>query len=151
MSISRNVIFRSTAFNTTEPKDYFINDCCFGDDVAKWLITELRKRGVAAEEQPGQEDFGWYINFRAGELRYCLLISYRPGEDGELGDWMLTLERICGALGFLFGAANRGIELPGAQAIHAVLTSSPQISDIRWFIDSDFKTEENAKPEPSMA
>ena len=36
------VTFRSSAFNTTQPKDYFINPGCFGDDVAKWLMGELR-------------------------------------------------------------------------------------------------------------
>jgi len=28
------VSFNSAAFNMTEPKRYFINPCCFGDDVA---------------------------------------------------------------------------------------------------------------------
>lgn len=35
--------------------------CCFGDDVAKWLIGELRKLGMKAGEKPHQEDFGWYV------------------------------------------------------------------------------------------
>jgi hypothetical protein len=34
------VAFESTAFNMAEPKDYFINPCCFGDDVATWLAAE---------------------------------------------------------------------------------------------------------------
>jgi len=38
MIVRRNVIFQSTAFNTSQPKDYFINDCCYGDDVARWLM-----------------------------------------------------------------------------------------------------------------
>lgn len=40
------VTFKSTAFNTTEEKETFINPGCFGDDVGKWLIRELRSRGV---------------------------------------------------------------------------------------------------------
>src|SRR5580700_9256202 len=39
------VTFESTAFNLAEPKNCFINPCCFGDDLAKWLIGELRKHG----------------------------------------------------------------------------------------------------------
>ena len=35
------VTFRSSAFNTTESKDYFINECCFGDDAARWIIERL--------------------------------------------------------------------------------------------------------------
>jgi hypothetical protein len=38
------VTFESTALNMAEPKDYFINLCYFGDDLAKWLIDELRKQ-----------------------------------------------------------------------------------------------------------
>ena len=39
------VHFRSRAFNCTQPRDYFINECCFGDDVCRWLIHEPRERG----------------------------------------------------------------------------------------------------------
>jgi hypothetical protein len=39
------VTFESTAFNMAEPKEYFINPCCFGDDVAEWLIGELPRQG----------------------------------------------------------------------------------------------------------
>lgn len=61
------VYFLSSAFNCTQPKDYFINDCCFGDDVARWLIQQLRTQGVQTAE-PGQEDFGWYFTFYVGAL-----------------------------------------------------------------------------------
>jgi hypothetical protein len=39
------VTFKSTAFNVMERRPYFINDCCFGDDVAKWLIGVDRMFG----------------------------------------------------------------------------------------------------------
>jgi hypothetical protein len=52
--------FESTAFNMADPKDYFINPRCFGDDLAKWLIDELRKQGLETDDEPGQEDFGWF-------------------------------------------------------------------------------------------
>jgi len=47
------VTFESTAFNMTQPKDYFINACCFGDDLAEWLIGELRKQGIGTDEKLG--------------------------------------------------------------------------------------------------
>jgi hypothetical protein len=50
------VIFNSTAFNMAEPKDYFINPCCFKDDVAKYLIGELRNQSVETDEKPGPDD-----------------------------------------------------------------------------------------------
>src|SRR5437764_5341273 len=54
--MNTEVRFRSTAFNCTEPRDYFINPCCFGDDVCRWLIRELRARGHRTADEPGQED-----------------------------------------------------------------------------------------------
>ena len=149
MTILRNVIFKSAAFNTTEPKDYFINECCFGDDVARWLTQELRSRGVHTEPEPGQEDFGWYVTFRIGEAEYDFVIGYRPGEDEQLGDWMCTIERRAGLIGSVFGARKREIPVEAAQAIHGVLSTSPQIMDLLWFTDQDYAREENGRSAPT--
>lgn len=148
MSITRHVLFKSQSFNTTVPKDYFINDCCFGDDVAHWLIEGLQHNGYQALDEPGQEDFGWYLNFTAAQKEYCLIIAYRPGEGNEEGDWICTLERKVG-LGFFFGAAKRGVELAAAEAIHSVLSASPHVRDVRWFTDEDFGAERNARSQPA--
>jgi hypothetical protein len=43
------VTFESSLFNTSDPKDYFINPCCFGDDVAVWLAQQLRAKGYEKE------------------------------------------------------------------------------------------------------
>ena len=151
MTVRRNVIFQSDAFNTSEPKEYFINECCFGDDVARWLMEQLRARGIQTDPEPGQEDFGWYFGFRLGEVGYCLVIGYRPGDDGKPGDWMGTVERHAGLLGSIFGARKRDIEAEAVEAIHAALASSPQISSVRWFTDEDSKREENGQPTPTTA
>jgi hypothetical protein len=50
------VTFKSSAFNMSEPREYFINPSCFGDDLAKWLAEQLRSNGHQASEVPGQED-----------------------------------------------------------------------------------------------
>src|SRR6266481_2083725 len=62
-SMKTEVYFHSTIFNCTEPKDYFINECCFGDDVARWLIKQLKAQGLQTADEPCQEDFGWYFTF----------------------------------------------------------------------------------------
>jgi hypothetical protein len=49
------VTFESTAFNMATPRDYFINPCCFGDDVAVWLIRELRKQGMELTKSPAKK------------------------------------------------------------------------------------------------
>ena len=149
MIVRRNVIFQSTAFNTSEPKDYFINDCCYGDDLARWIMERLRAGCIHTEQEPGQEDFGWFFTFRVGETDYDLVIGYRPGEENKPGDWMCSIERRAGLIGSIFGKRNRGIQPDAPETIHAVLSSSPQITGVRWFTDEDYRKEENGQPTPS--
>ena len=131
------VTFASAAFNTTEPKNYFINDCCFGDDVAVWLIQELRKDGMETDEKPGQEDFGWYLNFEAGGIGHTFVIGRRPDDERE-GAWIGWLERRRGFIGSILGGRKRGIQASAAEAIHQVLSRSPVIREVRWHFQRDF-------------
>src|SRR5277367_3377963 len=105
------VTFESTAFNMTEPKEYFINPCCFGDDVAEWLIGELRKQGLKTDEKPDQEDFGWYLDFEeVTGIGHTFLIGHRPTGETEAGTWIGWLERSRGFIGSILGGRNRRIQ-----------------------------------------
>ena len=126
------VHFHSTAFNTTEPKDYFINECCFGDDLAKWLIGQLRAKGFQTDDAPGQEDFGWYFNFQVGGVEHCLVIGLQPNEPATEDKWLCEIERHTGFLGSIFGRRKHGILPEAIQAIDAAIKSSPDISRISW-------------------
>ena len=132
------VTFESTAFNMTEPKDYFINPCCFGDDVAEWLIGELRKQGMGTDERPGQEDFGWYVNFELAGIGHTFIIGHRPHGKTEEGAWIGWLERKRGLIGSILGGRRRGIQASAAQAIHQILTGSQTVRDVRWHFRRDF-------------
>ena len=77
------VTFRSSAFNTSEHKPYFINPGCFGDDLAQWLMGEMRRRRVETDDKPGQEDFGWYFDFQIAGISSTFVLGYRPGDEGE--------------------------------------------------------------------
>ncbi len=132
------VTFESTAFNMTEPKDYFINPCCFGDDVAGWLIVELRKQGMGTDEKPRQEDFGWYLNFEAAGIGHTFVIGHRPNGETEAGTWIGWLERKRGLIGSILGGRRRGIQASAAQAIHQILTGSPVVREVRWHFQRDF-------------
>jgi len=128
------VRFVAEGFNKTEPRDYFINPCCFGDDVAKWLMGDLRKKGLAVDDEPGQEDFGWYFGFRFQGEEYHLVI----GSMEDTPYWLIWLERAKGLIPSLFGARNRGIKPAAVQLIHDVLGASPNVSDMRWWHKPDF-------------
>jgi hypothetical protein len=132
------VTFESTAFNMAEPKDYFINPCCFGDDVATWLIGELRQDGLQTDEKPGQEDFGWYLSFEISGASHTLLIGHRPSGESEAGTWIGWLDRNRGFIGSILGKRKHGIGSSAAVAIHTILSRSPQIQDIRWHFQRDF-------------
>jgi hypothetical protein len=148
MNVRRNVIFRSTAFNTTEPKDYFINDCCFGDDLARWLIEQLNARGVPAGPEPAQEDFGWYLRYQVNQIDYDFVITFREGE-GALSDWIGTIERRVGFWASILGGRKHGIQLDAADAIHTALTSSPLVTNVLWYTDEDCRTEQNGQESPT--
>jgi hypothetical protein len=147
------VTFRSTTFNTSERRPYFINDGCFGDDVARWLITELQSHGVATDSEPDQEDFGWYFSFRPGDTEHQFIIGYRPGSGEEPGTWIGWVERRAGLIGSLLGARRRGIEPTALRAIHDVLASNRRVSSVRWHRKTDFDaTNESASAsEPDAA
>ena len=132
------VTFESSAFNMTEPKEYFINPCCFGDDLANWLISELRKRGVKTDEKPDQEDFGWYLNFEVTGIGHTFVIGHRPTGEREQGTRIGWLERNRGFIASQFGARERGIHASAVEAIHNILSSSSQIQDVRWHFQHDF-------------
>jgi hypothetical protein len=124
------VTFKSSAFNATEVREYFINPCCFGDDLAKWLIQEMQKQGIEVDKEPGQEDFGWYISFRCGGERYDFIIGC--GEDE--GEWTGWLERGVGLLPSMLGGRKRGVKPDVVEAINRIL-ASPIISDLQWHQD----------------
>jgi hypothetical protein len=132
------VTFESNAFNMSEPKDYFINSCCFGDDVARWLIAELRKQGAGVDEEPGQEDFGWYLRFKVNDVDHSFVLGHRPTGDTEAGTWIVRIERNHGFIGSVLGGRDRGILPSAVEAIHKILSNSPLISDLRWHHKRDF-------------
>jgi len=109
------VTFKSSAFNVSEPKEHFINPCCFGDDVARWLAEQLRDKGCQAAYVPGQEDFGWYFSFLVAGIEYCFVIGHRPGDENGEGVWIGWLERSRGFVASMFGGRKRGIQPTAAR------------------------------------
>ena len=131
--------FKSSSFNTSEVRAFFINPNCFGDDLARWLISRLREAFIATDDEPDQEDFGWYFNFSMQEGEHCCVLGYRPGEAGNKdGEWVVWLERRRGLLGSLVGGRNRGIAQSAIAAIHTALSSGSEIRTLRWHLKHDF-------------
>jgi hypothetical protein len=133
MEVRTLVTFRSGKFNITQTKPYYINPYSFGDDVAEWMVRRLKEDGIAVEEKLGQEDFGWYLGFRCGRYTYNFVLGFNAD-----GYWLGWLERQRGLLPSLFGARRRGIQPVAVRVIHSILSSSEDISDVRWHFQKDF-------------
>jgi hypothetical protein len=126
----KEATFRSSAFNTSEVKTYFINDCCFGDDLATWMIGRLRAAGIETDEEPDQEDFGWYFNFTVPAGTHCCILGYQP--DDPEGLWHLSLERSRGFVASLFGRRSHGIDAAAVEAIQNALAGAAEIRELQW-------------------
>jgi len=143
------VTFKSDAFNTSEPRPHFINPCCFGDDLAGWILVALRERGVTTLEGPDQEDFGWYLNFTEDGVEHTLVLGYRAGDGEAPGDWVGWLERNCGFVASILGGRKRGVLAAAATAVNGVL-GDPRFRDVKWHYRADFDagSEERGSPFP---
>ena len=100
------VTFQSSDFNRSESKPSFIDPGCFGGDLAQWLIARFREAGVSTDDDPGQEDFGWYFNFAVPEGSHTCVLGLRPGEGDSATDWVVWVERARGLMGSMFGGGK---------------------------------------------
>jgi hypothetical protein len=89
-----DLLFETSRFNLSQPRDYFINDCCFGDDTAEWLRGKLAELAIQATKQE-QEDWGWYINVVHGGSSYFVGIggNAEGATSGNRGEWRLMIEK----------------------------------------------------------
>ena len=113
------------------------------------MLDRLRALGAEVDDEPGAEDFGWYINFRTDGIGYCLVIGFRPGDEeavrayvgdqadldvppDEPGEWICVLERDRGLIGSVFGRRKRGIGCEAADLVHQALSGRQEVEHIRW-------------------
>jgi hypothetical protein len=90
-----DLIFSTDRFNLSEPREYFINDCCYGDDAAHWFVEQLRVRGLTVTE-PDQEDWGWYFDAQFEGASYFVGVGGYGDEvtsDPNRGQWRLMVEK----------------------------------------------------------
>jgi hypothetical protein len=121
----------------------------FGDDVAKWLIVELKKNGFEAEDRPDQVDWGWSFDFTVTGIEHTICLGYRA--DAVSGDWVGWVERSRGPLGWLLGLGKIGIRAEALQAVHDILAHDNRIKNVRWHRRADFDAgrEGNAASSPN--
>jgi hypothetical protein len=130
--------FKSQQFNTSQTRDYFINPQCFGDDLARWLIRRLAAGGIATDDAPGQEDFGWFFCFTVNGTAFRLVLGYRPSDGAGEGTWIAWIERKACLVQALLGAQDRCIDSSAVGSINDALSDRETIADLRWHDRREF-------------
>lgn len=137
----RNAVrFKSPLFNSSEVKNYFINDCCFGDDLGAWLKPRLEAQGYVVEG-PDQEDWGWYLHCSKGTTRHYLNMGFSADDE-----WLMWVER-SRSLGDWIRGRNKEADVQLVLDLHSLLSAAPEILDLRWSHMSS-SAESTGSPEP---
>ena len=124
------ISFFTNLFESAQVEPHFINERCFGEDLAKWLIGEMRESGFSFAA-PYQEDWGWEFAAEKGGERYFVQVGIADNSIGrENAEWIVAIES--GRRWFEFGAkkAEGAIEL--CREIDRILDGEPQIAKSEW-------------------
>jgi hypothetical protein len=90
-----DITCKTGRFNLSVVGSDFINDCCFGEDFSKWLVSELSAVGVDADVVC-MEDFGWANQAEYQGVSYLMCVAGNSDEDPtrpNYGEWHVMLER----------------------------------------------------------
>lgn len=89
----KTIFFTTDRFNLSQEQEYFINPCCFGEDLANWLKPKLEEKGVQVLDIY-QEDWGWEIECLENEQGYYLGVGGWSDEDGsDMGQWRIMFTK----------------------------------------------------------
>ena len=128
-----DILFQTSRFNLSQVKPHFINDCCFGEDLAAWLREKLAAEGISAIE-PGQEDWGWYIEATHGGQSYFIAIGGIPsdgGGDPNHGEWRIGIEKHRTLMDKLRGRNAMNPDEPIVAVIRGIIEQEPAFADVR--------------------
>jgi hypothetical protein len=132
--MSVDLLFETSRFNLSQVGDHFINDCCFGEDLAAWLRGQLLGRGVLASE-PDQEDWGWYLDATHQGESYFIGVGGIGGEsaaDPNRGEWRIMLERHRSIWQKLRGANPMTTADPFARLVHEILSAEGDFANVHF-------------------
>jgi hypothetical protein len=142
-----HVTFKTERFNHNEVRPYFINDGCFGDDCALWLVRELRARGWRDLAEPWQEDWGWQTGGAREERQYLLSVGLIPEDSPE---WLVHVQESMSLVDRIRRPASPSAIPALVRAIHEVLSNAHDVGDIRWHYEDVFMRGTSVgMPEPS--
>ncbi len=122
-----DILFATSRFNVSNPKSYFINECCFGDDLASWLRLKLIEDGIQVEE-PYQEDWGWEMRAKYPKGSYYLGVTGFRAESApepNAGEWRIMVSKRRSVWQMLSGRNQMGFDEGILGVIERVLVVEP--------------------------
>ena len=115
-------------FNSTEQKQNFINDRCFGEDFVTWLVHMFRDTGFALDE-PFQEDWGWATLARGDGETFAISVGIMDESIGEQSaEWLITVEKMRKFI--FFGSKNTPHLTRLADDIEKILSDEPSFTNL---------------------
>ena len=125
-------IISTNRFNLSERQPHFINDTCFGEDLAAWLVEQLGKEGIPAEA-PGQEDWGWYFSATSQDEPYFFAINGDDDGHEEMpnqGEWRISIHKTRSVMDKLMGRNFFSNDDKILYVVRRILKSQPDIKII---------------------
>lgn len=138
-----DVVCKTDRFNLSVVGPDFINDCCFGEDFSKWLISALSEAGVDADVIC-MEDFGWANQAEYLGVPYLMCVAGNLEEDPSrpnYGEWHVMLERHRTLMQKLFGKNKASAKDPLVGKVVQVLQAA-------GFADVTVEPNNSFKPSP---
>jgi hypothetical protein len=139
MKLRTCATFTSRTFNTSIQKPEFVHPENYGDDLVRWFMIQLRGRKLVVDENdPSQEDHGWYVTFTWNHLSYDLVVTYAP-TNGMAARWLACIERSVGLFGTLIGQRHRAVPSEIVQLVNDILVHAGECEDIQWLYFDDVR------------
>jgi hypothetical protein len=128
-----DILFETARFNISEVKQHFINDCCFGEDLAGWLKDRLKARNMEAKE-PYQEDWGWEFSVRDSVRSYYIGVggnAVQGAADENRGEWRLIVSKRRPLWDKLMRKNKISAQEAILSSILSILKAEPDFSNVR--------------------
>jgi hypothetical protein len=126
-----DILFETARFNLSEVKEHFINDCCFGEDLAAWLQGRLNSKGMHALE-PYQEDWGWEFSVKDSLGSYYVGVGGNGAEDAlnkDQGEWRVMISKRRSLWSILTGKNKLSVNEQIISSIRKILEAETDFSN----------------------
>jgi len=128
--LNDHAYFKTARFNSAEVKPHFINDRCFGEDLAGWLASQFAKRDVICMPLI-QEDWGWSLPVLLDDRTFYVNVGIMD-EPSDPPTWLAFVEPRRRLRGWLSRRTFATRQQALCDHLAAILSSDPTITEIEW-------------------